>query len=599
LASSTSTGQKPRIADSNVFCQKSLLKGAFEMLDELISAYGNRFLVAALGVSLALLCLFIVLWVLRNRAPSPFVRGGRNRQPRLQVLDAAAVDTRRRIVLIRRDNVEHLVMIGGPTDLVIESGIGDERHYLNARAVQAQALEDEARLAHGQAATLPAAEPLERKPVPPTAMVAPKADLIERDLPVTAQQQPAKPQIDTSDVEISQIRAQQAAAADRPRPAPIADRDLVQRPTAEQAASVTAGAASVSRPSIPAVAMPANAVPQPAAAPIVAALATPATAMAVQTPTPPARQSEPATISTPNAMPLREQPTETEATSATFTPELHAAPTAPAPVSTSQAGRMENPTAPLDRVIEAPAPVVSIDAPVRTSASETATAPAAQPSTGSSASAAVTSEPDRAIADRSLNQSQQGSIAVEPPVIEPPIQISSPADGEVQPPRDVAPPVRAEIDAPLAEDVLEAARARVLSVPANEGAPRPFEATRFTSSGPGAMTVNTQPPEIALDESPTRDLSDFERVLEEEMALHIAADPGPQRSQPAAAPAVPPLLPETRPDRPRLPIGAIAAEPRPSATPTAGANPAQPAEEPNLQTEIARIFGEMSASRNP
>jgi hypothetical protein len=49
------------------------------MLDDLIAAYGNRFLVAALGVSLALLCLFIVLWILRNRAPSPFVRGGRNR----------------------------------------------------------------------------------------------------------------------------------------------------------------------------------------------------------------------------------------------------------------------------------------------------------------------------------------------------------------------------------------------------------------------------------------------------------------------------------------------------------------------------------------
>ena len=115
------------------------------MLDELISAYGSRFLVAALGVSLALLCLFIVLWVLRNRAPSPFVRGGRNRQPRLQVLDAAAIDTRRRIVLIRRDNVEHLVMIGGPTDLVIEAGIGDERHYMTTRALQVQAAEDEAR----------------------------------------------------------------------------------------------------------------------------------------------------------------------------------------------------------------------------------------------------------------------------------------------------------------------------------------------------------------------------------------------------------------------------------------------------------------------
>ena len=36
---------------------------------------------------------------------------------------AAAIDTRRRLVLLRRDDVEHLVMIGGPTDIVIESRI--------------------------------------------------------------------------------------------------------------------------------------------------------------------------------------------------------------------------------------------------------------------------------------------------------------------------------------------------------------------------------------------------------------------------------------------------------------------------------------------
>ncbi len=45
------------------------------------------------------------------------------RQPRLAVIDAAAVDGRRRLILIRRDNVEHLLMIGGPTDVVIEPNI--------------------------------------------------------------------------------------------------------------------------------------------------------------------------------------------------------------------------------------------------------------------------------------------------------------------------------------------------------------------------------------------------------------------------------------------------------------------------------------------
>ncbi len=50
--------------------------------------------------------------------------GPRSRQPRLAVVDAAAVDARRRLILIKRDNVEHLLMIGGPTDIVVESNIG-------------------------------------------------------------------------------------------------------------------------------------------------------------------------------------------------------------------------------------------------------------------------------------------------------------------------------------------------------------------------------------------------------------------------------------------------------------------------------------------
>ncbi len=83
------------------------------MFDGIMESYGSRFIIAAGGVAIALLLLVAVLWIMRNRASSPFVRGGRNRQPRLQVLDAAAVDARRRLVLVRRDDVEHLILIGG------------------------------------------------------------------------------------------------------------------------------------------------------------------------------------------------------------------------------------------------------------------------------------------------------------------------------------------------------------------------------------------------------------------------------------------------------------------------------------------------------
>ena len=94
------------------------------MMEDFIGAYGNRLIVAVVGVGVALLVLAIALWLLRRRSGSaPFIRGGRNRQPRLQVLDATAVDARRRLVLVRRDDTEHLLLLGSHGDLVIESNI--------------------------------------------------------------------------------------------------------------------------------------------------------------------------------------------------------------------------------------------------------------------------------------------------------------------------------------------------------------------------------------------------------------------------------------------------------------------------------------------
>jgi hypothetical protein len=66
----------------------------------------------------------IAIWLVRRFANSRIgANTNRGRLPRLAVIDAAAVDGRRRLVLIRRDNVEHLLMIGGPTDIVVEPNI--------------------------------------------------------------------------------------------------------------------------------------------------------------------------------------------------------------------------------------------------------------------------------------------------------------------------------------------------------------------------------------------------------------------------------------------------------------------------------------------
>lgn len=44
-------------------------------------------------------------------------------EKRLDVVEQTTIDGRRRLVLIRRDNVEHLIMTGGPVDVVIETEI--------------------------------------------------------------------------------------------------------------------------------------------------------------------------------------------------------------------------------------------------------------------------------------------------------------------------------------------------------------------------------------------------------------------------------------------------------------------------------------------
>jgi hypothetical protein len=76
----------------------------------------------AVGLVAALLLLVYVLRLVFNGRVRP-AAGGRARMPRLGVVDAFDLDRQRQLVLVRRDNVEHLLMIGGPTDVVVESSI--------------------------------------------------------------------------------------------------------------------------------------------------------------------------------------------------------------------------------------------------------------------------------------------------------------------------------------------------------------------------------------------------------------------------------------------------------------------------------------------
>jgi flagellar protein FliO/FliZ len=68
-------------------------------------------------------------WFLRGHLNGGGAMGffGPPRERRLDVVEHASVDGRRRLVLIRRDDVEHLIMTGGPVDVVIETNIGGAR----------------------------------------------------------------------------------------------------------------------------------------------------------------------------------------------------------------------------------------------------------------------------------------------------------------------------------------------------------------------------------------------------------------------------------------------------------------------------------------
>jgi hypothetical protein len=85
----------------------------------------NSALKFVIAFVLVMVLIGLTAWLIRqfSSARPSGTAGGRARQPRLAVLDSAVVDARRRLVLIRRDNVEHLLMIGGPTDVVVEANV--------------------------------------------------------------------------------------------------------------------------------------------------------------------------------------------------------------------------------------------------------------------------------------------------------------------------------------------------------------------------------------------------------------------------------------------------------------------------------------------
>ena len=101
---------------------------------------------------LLMLVVFVALigaafWLLRGQFSGGGLAGslfGAPRERRIGLSEQVAIDSRRKLVLVYRDGVEHLIMTGGPVDMVIEQNIQPQtnaqprRHSYDRAAVVAE-----------------------------------------------------------------------------------------------------------------------------------------------------------------------------------------------------------------------------------------------------------------------------------------------------------------------------------------------------------------------------------------------------------------------------------------------------------------------------
>lgn len=83
-----------------------------------LASYGQFIL--ALAVVLALIGLLALGARRLGFGPRMAARGG---QRRLAIVEVLPLDAKRRLVLVRRDGAEHLLLLGAMQDTVVETGI--------------------------------------------------------------------------------------------------------------------------------------------------------------------------------------------------------------------------------------------------------------------------------------------------------------------------------------------------------------------------------------------------------------------------------------------------------------------------------------------
>lgn len=127
----------------------------------------SEYLRFALALILVLGLILLLAWALRRFGLGGMVRPGSKR--RLHIIETAAAGPRHRLVLVRRDQTEHLLLLGPTGDTIIEQGINGASPVAAGTRPSAarfeQALAHEQRLDRpGDLPTLRAERPMSEDP---------------------------------------------------------------------------------------------------------------------------------------------------------------------------------------------------------------------------------------------------------------------------------------------------------------------------------------------------------------------------------------------------------------------------------------------------
>ena len=83
----------------------------------------DNYLRFAFALVLVIGLIAVVAWLARRFGLAPRISAGRSKRRRLSIIEVCPIDGKRRLVLVRRDEREHLILLGINGDLVVERQI--------------------------------------------------------------------------------------------------------------------------------------------------------------------------------------------------------------------------------------------------------------------------------------------------------------------------------------------------------------------------------------------------------------------------------------------------------------------------------------------